>query len=68
MHYSNDVPNPGKKNLDATLLNEIEPPNDCCVSITLRANRNVMELMTVSMTTCDHHENHDDARNTFDVR
>ena len=61
------MPNPGKKNLDATLLNEIEPPNDCVVSITLLANRNVMELMTVSMT-CDHHENHDDARNTLDVR
>ena len=61
------MPNPGKRNLDATVLNEIEEPNGDCASITLRANRNVMELMTVRMT-CDHHENHDDARNTLDVR
>ena len=39
------MPNPGKKNLPATL-----PIFTACASITLRANMNVTELMTVSIT------------------
>ncbi len=62
------MPNPGSRNFPTVtpFVAEDEDDEDAARR-TFLANRNVMELITVSIS-WDHHENHDDARRAREAR